>query len=231
MLKIWTILSIFTLLSCSADPVDTVQPEENMNTENKLKYLALGDSYTIGQSVPESDRFPVLLVDTLKGLGFDYASPQIIARTGWTTDELDEAIQAADIQDTFSLVTLLIGVNNQYRGREVEEFRTQFADLLTQAIHFAGDDPERVIVVSIPDWGVSPFAQGRDRSQIAQEIDQFNAVKREETLKKGVRFVDITGISRSGFEKPDYFAPDGLHFSGLMHQLWVNEIVRVFLEQ
>lgn len=197
-----------------------------IETSQNMTYLALGDSYTIGESVEEKDRFPVQLANVMNNAGFQVSPPKIIAKTGWTTDELDRGIEDAKIEGQFDLVTLLIGVNNQYRGRSLEEFRIQFAALLQRAVSFAGGDPKKVIVVSIPDWGVSPFAQTRDTVQIAKEIDAFNAVKKEETQKQNVLFVNITEISRSGKGNPEYFAKDGLHFSGLMHQLWVNEIAK-----
>ena len=181
------------------------------------RYLALGDSYTIGESVDPAERFPVQLARTL-----NLGEPQIIARTGWTTDELNAAIDEARPQGPFDLVTLLIGVNNQYRGRSADEYRTQFAALLQRAIGFAGGDPSRVIVVSIPDWGVTPFAEGRDRAQIAREIDRFNAIKREEAARAGAKWVDITPISRR--HDPALVAADGLHPSGRQYAEWVKAI-------
>jgi len=188
-------------------------------------YLALGDSYTIGERVSEKDRFPVILAELLKDKNIAVNAPKIIAKTGWTTDELKEAILKENIQEKYDLVTLLIGVNNQYRGRSAEEFRTQLIDLLNVAIDFANGIKKNVIVVSIPDWSVSPFAKNRDSEKISSEIDTFNAIKKEETLKQAITFVNITDISRSALEKPEYFADDGLHFSGLMHKLWVEEII------
>jgi lysophospholipase L1-like esterase len=201
-----SLLALLLLSSCTAMPV-----------EKSTRYLALGDSYTIGESVPESERFPVQLAREL-GIG----EPQIIAKTGWTTDELDAAIDAANPQGPFDLVTLLIGVNNQYRGRSAEEYRTQFAGLLNRAIGFAGGDPKKVIVVSIPDWGVTPFAEGRNRAKIAREIDQFNAINREEAARAGAKWVDITPISRGS--DPALVAGDGLHPSGKQYADWVKEI-------
>jgi lysophospholipase L1-like esterase len=185
------------------------------------RYLALGDSYTIGESVPESERFPVQLARQL-GIG----DPQIIARTGWTTDELNAAIDAADPKGPFELVTLLIGVNNQYRGRDAEQYRGEFAALLKRAIGFGGGNAKRVIVVSIPDWGVTPFAEGRDRAKIAAEIDAYNAINKEETLRAGALYVDITPISRGG-EAGDasLVAADGLHPSGKQYTEWVKLIL------
>ncbi|HEX2122468.1 MAG TPA: SGNH/GDSL hydrolase family protein [Thermoanaerobaculia bacterium] len=198
------LLALALLASCSA-------------VNEQPRYLALGDSYTIGESVAESERFPVQLAREL-GLG----DPQIIARTGWTTDELNAAIDAANPQGPFELVTLLIGVNNQYRGRSADEYRTQFTALLQRAIGFAGGDPKRVIVVSIPDWGVTPFAEGRDRAKIAREIDQFNAVNREEAQRAGARYVDITPISRR--DDPSLVAEDKLHPSGKQYGEWAKAI-------
>lgn len=183
------------------------------------RYLALGDSYTIGESVPASERFPVQLAREL-----NLGEPLIIARTGWTTDELNAAIDAANPQGPFELVTLLIGVNNQYRGREAEQYRGEFAALLRRAIGFAGGDPKKVIVVSIPDWGVTPFAEGRDRAKIASEIDRYNSVNREEALRAGAKYVDITPISRR--DDPALVAEDKLHPSGRQYSEWVRLIAR-----
>ena len=202
---------------------------ETEGSETTIKsYLALGDSYTIGQSVAETDRFPVLLVKDLNIKNYNFETPKIIARTGWTTGELKSAILQENITKNYDLVTLLIGVNNQYRGNSIEVFRAEFIELLKMAITFAENKPENVIVVSIPDWAVSPYASNRDTSKISKEIDLFNTVKKEETLKMNIKFVDITPISRQAINKPEYFASDGLHFSGKMHQLWVDEIMKTF---
>ena len=165
-------------------------------TPDTMTFLALGDSYTIGESVDSTLRWPVQLAEALRGEGVQIREPIIVARTGWTTDELADGIAGAGITGTFDLVTLLIGVNNQYRGREVEEYRVQLRDLLSQATAFAGGDPGRVLVLSIPDWGVMPFAEGRDREQIALEIDEYNGVKQIECGKAGVTYLDITETSR-----------------------------------
>jgi len=189
-----------------------------MSESTNTRYLALGDSYTIGESVPASDRFPVVLAKTLK-----LSEPEIIAKTGWTTDELNAAIDAANPKGPYELVTLLIGVNNQYRGRDAEQYRGEFVGLLKRAIGFAGGDVKKVIVVSIPDWGVTPFAEGRDRAKIASEIDRYNAVNREETERAGVLYVDITPISRQN--DASLVAGDGLHPSGKQYLQWVKTIV------
>lgn len=192
----------------------------------KTSYLALGDSYTIGESVSESDRWPVLLTELLNKKGYDISAPKIIAKTGWTTDELKAAIEKEAIKDTFDIVSLSIGVNNQYRGREVENFRREFAELLQMAINFAGNKAENVFVLSIPDWGKTPFAKGRDQNKIEHEIEKYNQVKKEECKKSGVAFIDITKLTQNIGNDSALLAKDGLHYSGRMHQLWVNEILK-----
>lgn len=189
-------------------------------------YLALGDSYTIGESVPLPESFPHLLAVQLAGKGLPVAVPQIIATTGWTTDELQAAIQAEKHAGPFDLVTLLIGVNNQYRGYAMDTYRKEFAALLDQAIGFAGGRADHVFVVSIPDWGVTPFgkASGRPVDQIAVEIDAFNALNREESERRQVSYTDITPGSRAAADDLSLVAADGLHYSGKMHALWASEV-------
>lgn len=201
-----------------------------------IRYLALGDSYTIGESIPETERWSGQLATLIEssprfgrteGSGVEVA---IIARTGWTTAELWEGIQAQDINPPYDLVSLLIGVNNQYRGYDINEYREQFVFLLNKSIEYAGGDPNRVFVLSIPDWGVTPFASGRDREKIAQEIDAFNAVNREETEKAGAHYIDITSISREAADDSSLIAPDGLHPSGKMYAEWARLALPVVLE-
>ncbi len=195
--------------------------------DQSLTYLALGDSYTIGEAVPENERYPVQLQDSLKKEGVTIDKVQIIARTGWTTDELSAAIDSATLAVPYDLVTLLIGVNNQYRGRSPEDYRPEFVALLQRVIEFAGGDKEKVIVLSIPDWGVTPFAEGRDRDMIAQEIDAYNAVNREESEKAGVAWIDVTAISREAAHRTELLAADGLHPSGLMYHYWMADLFPV----
>lgn len=189
-----------------------------------LAYLALGDSYTIGEGVAEDGRWPVQLARALRDEGIELADPRIIATTGWTTDELATAIDAAGPLGTYDLVSLLIGVNNQYRERGVEEYRGQFEALLRRAIGLAGGRADRVLVLSIPDWGVTPFAaaSGRDRGVIAAELDAFNAAARVACRAAGVAFVDITPVSRARGHEPEMLAADGLHPSAAMYALWAQ---------
>jgi lysophospholipase L1-like esterase len=190
--------------------------------EAPVRYLALGDSYTIGESVAEEARWPAQLAAGLRERGVPVAEPRYIATTGWTTDELSAAMDAAEPLGQWDFVSLLIGVNNQYRGRDVAEYRREFAGLLARAIALAGDRPGRVLVLSIPDWGVTPFARdsGRDRARIAAELDAYNAAAAEECAARGVAFVDITPASRSPGDQPDRIADDGLHPSARAYADW-----------
>lgn len=213
-MRIITFMILFAaLVSCNSEP-----NQEKMKV--KL-YLALGDSYTIGESVSEQYRFPIQLKAALKECGIVVDSPKILATTGWTTDELVNGIAQVNITNTYDLVTLLIGVNNQYRGRSVQNYEEEFQPILQQAIDFSGGDVNRVIVISIPDWGVTPFAEGRDREQISLEIDAYNAVNKEISENMGVHYVDITPISREAAENLELVAGDGLHPSEEMYHLWV----------
>jgi lysophospholipase L1-like esterase len=190
-----------------------------------MRFLALGDSYTIGESVAPSERWPVQLAALLRAQGITLDDPTIIAATGWTTDELWAGMDETNPQGTYDLVSLLIGVNNQYRGRDGEEYRKEFAALLERAIGFARDsNPARVLVLSIPDWSVTPFARasGRNRAAIAAEIDRFNGINWEESTRRGVRYFDITPISREAANDPGLIAGDGLHPSGKMYARWAQ---------
>ena len=190
----------------------------------ELRYLALGDSYTIGEGVADAGRWPVQLVQALRADGLAITDPQVIAQTGWTTDELDAAIDAARLLPGYDLASLLIGVNNQYRGRSIEEYREQFSGLLQRAIGFTQGRRERVLVLSIPDWGVTAFGQqdARGIEGIAAEIDAFNGAAQDICRQHGVAYVDITGVSRTLGEQAAMQAADGLHPSALMYAEWTR---------
>ncbi len=194
-----------------------------MPVASTLHYLALGDSYTIGEAVDAHRRWPAELVQRLRKAGVMIDDPRIIATTGWTTDELARGMDAASPTPAYDLVTLQIGVNNQYRGRAADDYRDEFTSLLARAIMLAGGHAAHVVVVSIPDWGVTRFAreQGRDRMRIAAELDTYNAIGRDETRRAGAHFVDITGISRA---HPELVADDGLHPSAAQYALWLEAI-------
>lgn len=188
-------------------------------------YLALGDSYTIGELVDLKQNFPFQLSTQLNAQNIAVADPVIIAKTGWTTDELMAAIQESAIQETFSFVTLLIGVNNQYRGRSVEEYSIEFMQLLKQAIHFAGSDPTKVFVLSIPDWGVTPFAKEKDASEIAKAIDQYNEVNRNIASDENCHYTYITDSTRINGSNPQFLVEDGLHPSAKEYAIWVERLM------
>jgi lysophospholipase L1-like esterase len=190
-----------------------------------MRFLALGDSYTIGESVDAAERWPVQLAKRLRDEGVSMEDPLIIATTGWTTDELAAGIAQRNPQGPFDLVSLLIGVNNQYRGRDLNEYRGQFVALLEQAIALAGGQPQRVIVLSIPDWGVTPFAANRHRETVSGEINAFNVVNAEEAARLGAHYVDITPSSRQAAADPDLLAGDGLHPSGKMYTAWTELVL------
>lgn len=194
---------------------------------NAHSFLALGDSYTIGESVDAVARWPVQLAGLLRRDGIDVADPDIIARTGWITAELQDAIRDSGNRKTYDLVSLLIGVNNQYRGQSQDRYRTEFGKLLKTATTFAGGQPGRVLVLSIPDWGVSPFAKDRNQKQITTDIDAFNAIARDECQKAGIAYVDITPLTRKAADDISQFASDGLHYSGKQMQQWAEKALAV----
>jgi len=192
-----------------------------------MYFLALGDSYTIGEAVPEADRWPVQLAELLKKKGYNLQPPEIIATTGWRTDQLKKAIAQGTKQSQYHLVSLLIGVNNQYQGMSVESYRPEFEELLQMAVQLAGGKKERVFVLSIPDYGFTPF--GRERQQaISAAIDAYNAVNRQITESMGIRYYDITPLTRQGLADPTLVAADGLHPSGKMYALWAERIAADF---
>ncbi|MBD8526964.1 SGNH/GDSL hydrolase family protein [Pseudomarimonas arenosa] len=192
-----------------------------------IRYLALGDSYTIGEAVAESERWPMQLAAALRRDGIELATPRIIAKTGWTTDELSAAMDTAEPLGRWDLVSLLIGVNNQYRGRDLPEFEQQFEGLLLRAMALVGGHPDRLFVVTIPDWGVTPFAEGRDRSEIGKQLDAFNAAVQRIAGRHDVKVVDIAPISRLRGAEPAMVASDGLHPSGKLYTLWTERAIPV----
>ncbi|MEO8356393.1 MAG: SGNH/GDSL hydrolase family protein [Chloroflexota bacterium] len=194
-----------------------------------LRYLALGDSYTIGEKVPEKGRWPNQLAKLLESEGTKI-DVTIIARTGWTVDELWQGIQANPPVGTYDLVTLLIGVNDQYRGYPLDGYREDFRFMLGKAIEYADGDPKKVVVLSIPDWGFTPFAATRDTEPISQQIDEFNAVNLEETRSAGAHYVDVTIISRMAMDDFDLIAGDRLHPSAKMYTMWADKVLPVVRE-
>jgi lysophospholipase L1-like esterase len=195
-----------------------------MDNSTQKNYLALGDSYTIGESVAIAESFPYQTVQLLRKAGYSFHAPEIIAKTGWTTDELQQGINNNLLLPTYDLVTLLIGVNNQYRERNTEEYSVDFENLLENAIRFANGKPERVFVLSIPDWGVTPFAADRNRSAINAAIDQFNKINKVLAEKFACHYIDITSGSREAGTDESLLAFDKLHPSGKEYARWAEKL-------
>ena len=198
-----------------------------MNTAHAAdRFLALGDSYTIGEGVAPGERWPMQLAERLRTSGVAIDDPDIVATTGWTTDELSAAMDAKSFSPPYALVTLLIGVNNQYRGRSVANYREEFSALLARALTLAGERANRVVVVSIPDWGVTGFARanGRDAHRVAIEIDAFNATARAIARDRGIAFVDVTALSRTAGDRVDMLVADRLHPSAAQYAQWTDAI-------
>ncbi len=194
---------------------------------NTSKFLALGDSYTIGQSVEISERWPVQFLKELKTNTNAIDTLQIIAQTGWRVDQLKEAMNNSNLEPPYGLVSLLIGVNNQFQGQDAVGFRPEFIEILEKSLKLVENRTERLFVVSIPDWGSSPYGKTLNRIQISKEIDDFNSVLKEESEKRGIRYFNITTISRTALTDDSLIASDGLHPSGKMYKLWVDKMIPV----
>ncbi len=225
------IYSFLIFISCAMDSTDK-EIEPGFTVEGKT-YLALGDSYTIGQDVEIDERWPVQLVNKARVEGYDLVDPVIVATTGWTTDELQQGISTAGIDNqTYDFVSLLIGVNNQFRGYPFSQFEKEFNELLDYAIIRAGGDDSGVFVVSIPDYGVTPFGKTRDSEKIATELDEYNLYQQEICKERNIQFFNITSISREALDSPELIASDNLHPSGEMYRRWVDEVIgEWFLQQ
>jgi len=221
-IQLAVLLFSLNLMACKTEvPPKEQETKEEEKTES-ISYLALGDSYTIGESVAEEMRWPVQLQAKLNREGSKILSPEIIARTGWTTDELQVAIERSALADTFDMVSLLIGVNNQYRGYDFAQYETEFVELLDRAIKFAEGDKSKVFVVSIPDYGATPFGQSSNPQKIGEELDQYNAYAQSICEGREIPFFNITPISREAVNDPDLVAGDNLHPSGKMYGQWVD---------
>ena len=201
--------------------------KKNYVGKNTSKFLALGDSYTIGQSVEINERWPVQFLKELKTSTSAIDTLQIIAQTGWRVDQLNEAMNNSDLEAPYGLVSLLIGVNNQYQGQKANSFKPEFIEILERSLKLVDNRKERLFVVSIPDWGASPYGATLNRTQIAKEIDEFNSVLKEESEKRGIRYFNITTISRRALTDNSLIASDGLHPSGKMYKLWVDKMIPV----
>jgi lysophospholipase L1-like esterase len=233
--SILLLLTIWMFMSCSKASINntnTPNPAIVNNFTDSVNYLALGDSYTIGTSIDEIDNYPNQTFQLLKGAKFTMNSVQIIARNGWTADDLKNGLASANKKSVYQIVTILIGVNNQYQSRPIKDFETAFVSLLQSAITLTGNKSKRVFVISIPDWGITPFASGRDRKEIATEIDNYNLVCEKNAKAYGANFINITDAYRLDGYKTEYLAVDGLHPSKLEYTKWAirltQQITNVF---
>lgn len=197
---------------------------QNSTAQKTLSFLALGDSYTIGESVPVYQSFPYQTVQRLRKTGMAVHAAEIVAKTGWTTDELMAGIEKTVFEKSYDIVTLLIGVNNQYRGKSADTYAIEFEALLNKAIAFAAGNKKHVYVLSIPDWGATPFAEGRDRKKIAAEIDAFNSINRKISESRGITYISITEGTREVPSNPQLVAKDGLHPSGDDYARWAEKL-------
>ena len=190
--------------------------------QSSFTYLALGDSYTIGENVALFENYPYQTMQLLRKSGYNFNAPEIIAKTGWTSSELREGIRNTWLQPAYGFVSLLVGVNDQYRGENPEHYGMAFEQLLQQAINLTGNKKERVFVLSIPDWGATPFAEGKDRDRIAQQIDNFNRMNSEITQRYGVCYISITESTRQAAANSKLLASDGLHYSKKEYANWAG---------
>ncbi|HEY9196810.1 MAG TPA: SGNH/GDSL hydrolase family protein [Mucilaginibacter sp.] len=193
--------------------------------------MALGDSYTVGRTVPTESSFPYQLVQRLRDKKIPVSAPVVIAQNGWRTDELIKGIIKSGNKKTFDIVTLLIGVNNQFQNINIDIYRTEFVQLLNTAIAFARGNSKHVFVLSIPDWGVTPFAFTRNPDKIALQIDNYNEINKQETEAAGAVYVDITTLSRLAADDRSLVSTDNLHPSAKMYELWVKKISREIIRQ
>lgn len=228
MKKIYFFILSLILISCSS----TVDSVSNQTPENpKYTYLALGDSYTIGESVRETERWPVQLAEQLRARGYKMAAPKIIAKTGWTTEDLLLGMEnELSIQRDFDLVSILIGVNNQYQGKRITEYEEDLRTIFNKAVNHSKTMEKGVFAVSIPDYGYTPFGSA-NQEEISMEIDRFNEVFKRVAEDFNVPFYNITPISRDAANNPDLVASDGLHPSGLMYQFWVDQFINQVTEK
>ena len=217
MKKAWLILSV-VLCSCQI-----LQAQVVLKTDS-LRYLAMGDSYTVGRLMPPAESFPYLLVKKLNSKGIKTARPTLLAQNGWRTDELLSAVKNGHISYDYNFVTLLIGVNNHYQKKDIVVYQVEFKQLLDSAIAFAGRNAKHVIVLSIPDWGVTPFAALRNPPKIAAEIDAYNQLNKELTKQAGATYINITGLTRDVADEPGIMASDQLHYTGKMYGWWADKV-------
>jgi len=214
------------LFACATSETETIATQvPNVENEEVFSYLALGDSYTIGESVPVNENFPAQLSSQLNEQLEKKTRVEIVATTGWRTDDLINAVNSRISKSDYDVVTLLIGVNNQYQNRPFSQYEEEFVVLLEKAIAIANGDKDRVFVISIPDYAYTPFGANADRETISSELNRYNAYANEKAVDKGVRFINITDITRKGLDEPELVAGDGLHPSGEAYSRFVERIL------
>ena len=232
--KDWTFSNWSGDISGSTNPIKiTIDSDKNVNAvfseiakvKNAKTYLALGDSYTIGEGVTYDERWPVQLFNELKKSTDKIDSIKFIAKTGTTSSQLLAAIDNANLQSPFGLISLLIGVNNQFQNRSQEEFKNEFIELIETSLRLLDDNKNKLFILSIPDWGATPFGKSYNRSEITKQINQFNSIVKSESESRGIKYFNITDISRQALYDLSLIATDGLHPSGKMYGLWVNRII------
>ncbi len=247
MKRVVLFILILLIVSCSEkgnldekNQIDTIENQESIyndlidNTsesvsQNNLSFLALGDSYTIGESVIEEERWPNQMVDIALNENVMFDQPDIIAKTGWRTEQLIDTLNKINFIKKFDYVSLMIGVNNQYSLKPIETFRLDLIKLLDMSIGYS-IKRDNVVLISIPDWGVTPFAEGYDRNRIKEEIDQFNSVIMDIANTNNILYVDVTEISRRALTEKDLIANDSLHPSGKMYKEWAEKIYNLWIE-
>jgi lysophospholipase L1-like esterase len=223
MKKFPLLLLLLTLLPFSAN-CQSDKNEQNY-TQEPILYLALGDSYTIGTAINPENSYPHQLADSLQKMGVSVDTTQIIATNGWTTTDLKKGILDKKPDSSFNLVSLLIGVNNQYQGKSILLYKTEFRELLEQAIAFAGGNADQVFVVSIPNYGVTPFAESRNPAKIGSELIEYDRIAKEISTEYGITFINITPISELATDDLSLLASDELHPSAKMYSMWIGEIL------
>lgn len=218
-------LVIMLILACTTqEELTPIVNEVDAKKTKQLNYLALGDSYTVGESLAAKKSFPKQLEKRLEDNLNIKIQTKIIAQTGWRTDNLINGIDAAELETSYDFVTLLIGVNNQFQGTPFSVYEKEFPELLASAIKFADNTPSQVVIVSIPDWSFTPFGSNRDEENISKEIDMYNAFAKLKAEESKVKFIEITDITREGLDKPELVAGDGLHPSEEAYKLFVDRI-------
>lgn len=218
------LLPIFLICFAIFAYVQSADTTENQETKG-ITYLALGDSYTIGTAINPENSYPNQLSDTLSARGYEVAETQIIATNGWTTTDLKEGIDKVDPDSDFDMVSLLIGVNNQYQGKDIELYKEEFRELLEEAIEFAKGNPENVFVISIPNYGVTPFASSRNQDKIRAELQNYDHIAEEISGEYDIPFINITPISELAANDLSLLATDKLHPSAKMYSMWIGELL------